>query len=32
MIVRFLRNLLMTRLDKTQIGALLREFKLVTED
>ena len=28
----FLRNLLMNRLDKTQIGALLREFKLVTED
>ena len=28
----FLRNLLMNRHDKTQIGALLREFKLVTED
>ena len=28
----FLRNLLMSRLDKTQIGALLREFGLVQED
>lgn len=28
----FLRNLLMNRLDKTQIGGLLREFKLVQED
>jgi len=28
----FLRNLLMNKLDKTQIGGLLREFKLVQED
>lgn len=28
----FVRNLLMKRLDKTQIGALLREFGLVTSD
>ncbi len=28
----FVRNLLMKRLDKTQIGALLREFGLVTGD
>jgi len=28
----FVRNLLMNRLDKTQIGALLREFGLVTGD
>ncbi len=28
----FLRNLLMNKLDKTQIGALLREFGLVTGD
>ena len=28
----FLRNMLMNRLDKTQIGALLREFGLVTSD
>ena len=28
----FLRNLLMKKLDKTQIGALLREFKLVGGD
>ena len=28
----FVRNLLMNKLDKTQIGALLREFGLVTDD
>jgi oleate hydratase len=28
----FVRNLLMKELDKTQIGALLREFKLVVDD
>jgi oleate hydratase len=28
----FLRNLLMNKLDKTQIGALLREFGIVTSD
>jgi len=28
----FVRNLLMDKLDKTQIGALLREFGLVTDD
>ncbi len=28
----FVRNLLMKELDKTQIGALLREFKLVGGD
>ena len=28
----FLRNLLMNKLDKTQIGGLLREFKLVQDD
>ncbi len=28
----FVRNLLMKKLDKTQIGALLREFKLVGGD
>ncbi len=28
----FLRSLLMNKLDKTQIGALLREFGLVTGD
>jgi oleate hydratase len=28
----FLRDLLMKKLDKTQIGALLREFKLVADD
>jgi len=28
----FVRHLLMKELDKTQIGALLREFKLVVSD
>ncbi len=28
----FLQNLLMNKLDKTQIGALLREFGLVAGD
>jgi oleate hydratase len=28
----FVRNLLMKELDKTQVGALLREFKLVGGD
>ncbi|KAG1599726.1 hypothetical protein G6F45_014326 [Rhizopus arrhizus] len=28
----FLRNLRMTKLERTQIGGLLREFKLVQED
>ncbi len=28
----FLRHLLMRKLDKTEIGALLHEFKLVTKD
>ena len=28
----FLRDLLMRKLDKTEIGALLHEFKLVTKD
>jgi len=28
----FLRNLLMNKLDKTQIGALLREFGIVADD
>ena len=28
----FIRDLLMRKLDKTEIGALLHEFKLVKED
>ena len=28
----FVRNLLIKKLDKTQIGALLREFQIVSDD